>query len=814
MLKKIIAALTVLTLLPTDVLAYDFPEPDWGAILKVREAMVKDPEFDLYTEAEVGTAPYYGARLEPKNGVYIGMAAQTDIENFRPLGSYMAYIDSPGQTDLYFPQSKYSREDNVITTVGWNFSTLDEVNYDNIAATLATLNGYNKPMIIRFGAEMNGNALGDDPQRFIEVFRNVANMIHQYPNFAVVWSPNDMGSLDRPFQYYYPGDEYVDWVGVSCYTFKYFMGTTDVLERNKIFFMNHQYGWATNKIKPLLEFMKEYNIQKPVMISEGGVDTSNNIDGDNSEWASARLRNMMYYLAMRYPQIKLINYFNVYRPTEVEKFNITEHEFATKIFLEARDSGAYITEAGGSARFAYQKADDGYTLRANDSIIRLHTFARILEYPEFIMNYAVDGQWYSNAGQIPYTCNLNISGMADGAHTLRVWGAGGDKSYTFYKRGSCIRFGAEPDAAVVAAAEAEAAAAAAAASKITITLNGEEIECENSFIENGKTLVPMRAIFNALGAEVEWIGETRTVRATKNGKTISLDIGSTILYVDGAKVALEVPAKIVNDRTFVPVRAISESFDCDVDWDGNTRTVLIAAAPLSSAVEDIPANEANNSTVSEPDYTYSEYDNNTNNESGYTYSDYDYDDDYDDDDYDDYYDDDDDSYNASVTFDDYDDTSYSSYLDKSSPLVINKRNTLLYSLPNGGIDFPYARSYFKKYSGDALFATFDGENNDDDTGYSWYECLMVSKYEDASLYYTSPTDWMSGYGMTEALNYNGETWYYTFGAAMHIDEADAPSKVFHLNDETGVDLYPNAKEAAIDLLNYYFENYGYEITAE
>ena len=120
---------------------------------------------------------------------------------------------------------------------------------------------------------------------------------------------------------------------------------------------------------------------------------------------------------------------------------------------------------------------------------------------------------------------------------------------------------------------------ASAASPVTVTLNGEKIDCasygQEAEIVEGRTLVPLRAIFEALGASVEWNGETKTVTSVLDETEIKLTIGEKALYKNGETVELDVPAQIMNGRTMVPVRAISESFGVKVEWDGETRTVIL-----------------------------------------------------------------------------------------------------------------------------------------------------------------------------------------------------------------------------------------------
>lgn len=114
--------------------------------------------------------------------------------------------------------------------------------------------------------------------------------------------------------------------------------------------------------------------------------------------------------------------------------------------------------------------------------------------------------------------------------------------------------------------------------EIRIVVNGEEISFDaKPFIEEGRTMVPMRAIFEALGAEVSWDAENYTATATKDNNTISFSIDSNWI-LDGSFVAVndcDVAPKIVENRTFVPLRAIGETLDCNVAWDEETRTVYV-----------------------------------------------------------------------------------------------------------------------------------------------------------------------------------------------------------------------------------------------
>jgi len=121
------------------------------------------------------------------------------------------------------------------------------------------------------------------------------------------------------------------------------------------------------------------------------------------------------------------------------------------------------------------------------------------------------------------------------------------------------------------------------AADINVTIDGSAQTYDvMPVIENGRTLVPMRAIFEALGAKIEWDDATKTVTGTKGDVSVVLTIGNTAAKVSGKEVTLDVPAKILSDRTMVPVRFISESLGCNVGWDDATKTVIISTSSAST----------------------------------------------------------------------------------------------------------------------------------------------------------------------------------------------------------------------------------------
>lgn len=111
---------------------------------------------------------------------------------------------------------------------------------------------------------------------------------------------------------------------------------------------------------------------------------------------------------------------------------------------------------------------------------------------------------------------------------------------------------------------------------IIVELDGKSLEFDVlPTIKNGRTLMPLRDIFEALGMNVSWDEDTQTVKGESDNILITLQINNTNATVNDEHITLDQPATIISGRTFVPVRFIAESTGAKVDWNVETRTVLI-----------------------------------------------------------------------------------------------------------------------------------------------------------------------------------------------------------------------------------------------
>ncbi len=118
-----------------------------------------------------------------------------------------------------------------------------------------------------------------------------------------------------------------------------------------------------------------------------------------------------------------------------------------------------------------------------------------------------------------------------------------------------------------------------------VTLNGKLVKFNNQYpiIDNGTTLVPIRAIGEMLEADVKWDQENGIATVIKGDKVIKLHTGTTTAYINDEEYELEVSAEVVNNRTLVPLRFVAESLDMEVIWHGETRMVELVSKGVIKA---------------------------------------------------------------------------------------------------------------------------------------------------------------------------------------------------------------------------------------
>ena len=136
-----------------------------------------------------------------------------------------------------------------------------------------------------------------------------------------------------------------------------------------------------------------------------------------------------------------------------------------------------------------------------------------------------------------------------------------------------------------------------ASADIAVQLNGQPLATSTAPVQmNGRTLVPLRDIFEALGANVQWNAAAQTILATKGTTQIGLAINNRTASVNGSPVTLDQAATLIGGRTFVPLRFVAEATGAQVQWNSALQTVSIQT-PTAQAPVTVPVVTAPNSNT-------------------------------------------------------------------------------------------------------------------------------------------------------------------------------------------------------------------------
>ncbi len=535
---------------------------------------------ELYVEStNPADAKYFGAKYEPQFGAFYGKCDTFDKENETAFLLYVRFgTETIGGFSYMIPENEDIYLEIAWNTPNQNKAELDLINSgamdEYIVSNLQYVSTLKQKVLLRFGAEVNCWMLPSDETElaaFIEsykaAFRRIADFARQYaPNAAMVYSPNDISNWYVTAEDFYPGDEYVDWVGLSMYSN---LNDSAKFERANTYDAYYCLGYYDNPIVKIKNIVDAFGDRKPILISECGFAYGG--DGLQTEaHAIKQLKNFYSYVTMVYPQVKGVMFFNA---NFEKQFSLEHSPNLMAAYKETTKSNISFNALRTGNKKGYTRFS---TLNERITTLNLHLYAQFPSENETSVGYALDGTGIPHKGTYPYSAYIDVSQLSIGRHVLNVAVSNGtyytSKEYVFY---------VGPDNYV---GQTEAALSQPANDKITVALNGLPIEFpQDPIIYEGRTLVPLRKIFESLGAKVDWIAETKTIVSKKGNKQITMQIDNNQMQIDDDVTdgvsprteILDVPAMLINGNTLVPVRAISNGYDCGVGWNGDTRTVII-----------------------------------------------------------------------------------------------------------------------------------------------------------------------------------------------------------------------------------------------
>lgn len=398
-------------------------------------------------------APLYtGAKFEPVYGCYLGACLEFDDhlpgggEGAREdafaqlIGKPLAVVYDYGKYGRPFPSAwaRELRERGIAPQIAWEPASLARVQDDAYlqqwARDAAACGG---PIFLRFAGEMNGDWVPyhGDPELYKRKFRLVHDVMARLaPNVAMIWCVNHIP--ERGIERYYPGDEYVDWVGVNFYTVYYHDN-----DRSRLCW------W-----EPPTAFLKyvydKYAARKPIAICEYGATHEDTVERGVSRdaFAVAKLHQLFAALPRMFRRVKMVDLFdcnNIECQASGRQFNnycLTDSRRVLEGFRQAVAPDYYLSKPvvggeQGTLPTHVKELADGAVIRGT---VSLTAWVKTWELQPAAL-YEVDGKTVARvAGPGVYRYDWDTTGLEPGTHRLAVVALDG-KGREVGRRGIAVR---------------------------------------------------------------------------------------------------------------------------------------------------------------------------------------------------------------------------------------------------------------------------------------------------------------------------------------------------------------------------------------
>lgn len=538
-------------------------------------------EYDIYIErpaSEQGNSYYHGAKYEPVTGSYLAMyaegddkmhnwnAAQSDGWYFGGVPSwthkdhaaYMFYVNysEPDAISHYASHLREAKARNKGLQISLQPNGgLDQVQNDaHLASLVRQAADSGTAIFLRFGGEMNDNSGSNkwygDPTKYVEKFRIVANAFHAgAPNVVMVWAPNDWPIGNE--HAYYPGDEYVDWVGVSSYP---------------IYLANGSPKQKTTWMDRFREIYDTYGGKKPIMIVEGAPGP--NVEYDTSKdvtWIAAyEIRRFYAGAARRYPNLKMITFWsNNESSGRLLQCKLSGNNAMLEAYRSAIADNYYISNFNTSSDVCYRKASD---VKLKAGVEKLSCYFNDVSHFAAYAAYKVNNT-YVGEGKFPdYTASVDFSGYAGKSVTIAADFYTAEGNYIATKKVTT---------SVSGSASSDLSPANVGIVVNGTLLNASAAEFGEVYNIGGRVYVPLRKVAEYYGCNVAWDGASRSATISYGGRYARVTIGSKTIYTAAGSVTTDAAPMIIRDRTYLPIRATMEQVGARVEWNNATKQVII-----------------------------------------------------------------------------------------------------------------------------------------------------------------------------------------------------------------------------------------------
>ncbi len=309
--------------------------------------------FDQPTDSVAANKSFTGARLEPLYGCYIGANIERDDDAREPT-SFNLIVKKPHS--FFFMYRRYGVPFPVelarkVARVGAGLQIALEPDRLSDVQDDAYLHDFAKacreagiPIFLRFAGEMNGEwtPYHGDPRAYIEKFRLVYQVMHQETkNVAMVWCPNSIPEHD--IDKYFPGDDYVDWVGVNFYSVPF--NDADRARGSE---------WR-NPADSIDYVYRKYSAKHPIMIGEWAASHKSVVDNvQRPEFAANKIAQLYSALPRAYPRLKCANWLSMdtikyaVPGRQLNDYSLLSNDVVTQKYVDMVSSPYFLSQASTS----------------------------------------------------------------------------------------------------------------------------------------------------------------------------------------------------------------------------------------------------------------------------------------------------------------------------------------------------------------------------------------------------------------------------------------------------------------------------------
>lgn len=550
----------------------------------VYKSLAANTEIYAVTDQAKSGYPYYGAKWEPKEGVYYGRVARGGqtywgygLENLNEMSdeSLVSYYYSLNENLgleywSYIFGEALDGSRGLLINLNFSGESADckpVINgaYDvKLTADLEYLNGLSCPVFLRIGGEMNAWVKMASAQDFKGAYNHIAQLARTYaPNVALVFSPNFSAAKGVDMDSFYPNAAYVDWVGTSLY-YRKFANNGDT--KADAFYGVGVYGDPMLNIQQTINLAKIH--KKPVIITASGSYSSKN-GVDTSAFAAERVEKAYQFLTMVYPQIKAIVYSDTNFGSATTIYQLNRSAAVNNAYKKATaHNPTLLHSVDGNAQY-YTKAS---ALSGSDWSGNVTLAAYTYDSGKPSATWYVDGAAKSTVSAYPYNYTLHTDALAPGKHTIEVkfsngagkkitvttglaaatptkdalYADGVKKTPSIYKIDGSNYFKVRDVAAVLNGTEKQFSVGFDSAAGSVALLSGQSYAPTGSEMKPGK------------------------------GGTATAVVSDNSIYVNGQKLNLK--AYKINGSNYFKLRDLGQALDFYVGYDSSVKSIIVSGS--------------------------------------------------------------------------------------------------------------------------------------------------------------------------------------------------------------------------------------------